>query len=529
MSARIRVTAAVLGLFTLIVPAAVAQDQRTVNGAIQRGVAALKAQQTKMGYWKQSEPESELPKGEMDQRRVGVTALAGLALLEAGVEPRDPVLDRATDFIRDAAPVLTKTYPISLALMYFDRLGDPDDVPLIESLSVRLLAGQTMGGGWGYDCPAISIAEVHRLGQKRRSPRSAEGSAEGTERKRTLRDLPPEIREQLNYIANRQVPPPASIEDNSNTQFATMALWVARRHGLPTDDALKRLATRFRDTQNPDGGWDYKGGPKRDPLPSSASITCAGLLGMAIAYGLVFEKADENPGGKMRSFKDINQDNTIRSGLLFLGDTFEPLMSKVFTPGVPLSQAGAGKSPLLAPVQPSAGGAENPAPGFSPFVPGKGTIVVNKSIAYFLWSMERVAMVFGLDTIGKKDWFAMGAHYLIANQEKDGSWRLDEYRGVVDTSFAILFLTRSNLAKDLTARLRKRMRDPGELVLKATDVASARNRGKAMPPLEEKPDPQPRLNMNFPPATESSSPKLGAGSTLSQPGAGDSEATRLRD
>ena len=47
--------------------------------------------------------------------------------------------------------------------MLFDRLRDPVDIPLIESLMVRLMAGQSTDGGWGYSCPPISDDEVKRL------------------------------------------------------------------------------------------------------------------------------------------------------------------------------------------------------------------------------------------------------------------------------------------------------------------------------------------------------------------------------
>src|SRR5262249_10052952 len=37
---------------------------------------------------------------------------------------------------------------------------------------------------------------------------------------------------------------------NSNTQFATLALWVARRHGVPIDRSLRLIVRRFRTSQN---------------------------------------------------------------------------------------------------------------------------------------------------------------------------------------------------------------------------------------------------------------------------------------
>ena len=41
---------------------------------------------------------------------------------------------------------------------------------------------------------------------------------------------------------------------------------------------------------------------------------------------------------------------------------------------------------------------------------------------YFLWSVERVAVLYNLPTIGKKEWYRWGAEILVANQKKDGNW-----------------------------------------------------------------------------------------------------------
>jgi hypothetical protein len=76
---------------------------------------------------------------------------------------------------------------------------------------------------------------------------------------------------------------------------------------------------------------------------------------------------------------------------------------------------------------------------------------------YFLWSLERVAVVFDLDTIGDRDWYALGSASILAIQQPNGSWKNSEGGNVagddVNTSFALLFLCRANIAKDLTSKL----------------------------------------------------------------------------
>src|SRR5205823_12626596 len=71
--------------------------------------------------------------------------------------------------------------------------------------------------------------------------------------------------------------------DNSNTQFAILALWVARRHGVPADDALRRAEYRFR-RSHVNGTWGYLR-QGIDPAGRRA-MTCAGLLGLATGIGV---------------------------------------------------------------------------------------------------------------------------------------------------------------------------------------------------------------------------------------------------
>ena len=75
---------------------------------------------------------------------------------------------------------------------------------------------------------------------------------------------------------------------------------------------------------------------------------------------------------------------------------------------------------------------------------------------YFLWSLERVGVLYNLPKIDGKDWYAWGRGPLLAKQNKDGSWTGGNYWGsnnILDTCFALLFLKQANLAKDLTNKL----------------------------------------------------------------------------
>src|SRR5207249_1683216 len=106
----------------------------------------------------------------------------------------DPAVQRAAQAVRQVSIGLTHTYSIALAILFLDRLGDPGDVALIESLTVRLLAGQTAAGGWNYDCPPPLEPEVRRLAAHLRQRKELVGRARAPEAapgKRTVKDLSP--------------------------------------------------------------------------------------------------------------------------------------------------------------------------------------------------------------------------------------------------------------------------------------------------------------------------------------------------
>jgi hypothetical protein len=377
-------------------------------------VVALKALQQNDGKWPFTEP--------------GATALAGITLLECGVDPGDKAVAAAAQYLRQQMIRCDKTYSIALALLFLDLLGDPGDLPLIESLTVRLLAGQGGSGGWSYTCPPVPEGEIQRLegvvrlrkaGDRPVPPRPGG--------KRTVKDLDPETRKQLDQLARNPAFAGAGAGDNSNTQFATLALWVARRSGMPVEAALVRIETRYRQTQNTDGGWGYTPPQTGIKLPpgagpatlggSTPSMTGAGLLGLLVAHGVLADIARE----RKKPPRDLGKDAQLTKGLAALSTAV----------GHPVGDK---KDAQI----PRAGG---------------------KSY-YFLWSVERVCMVLELETLNKKDWYAWGTEVLLANQQPDGSWRGEYAACGADTCFALLFLQRSNLVRDLTDSLKGKQRDP---------------------------------------------------------------------
>ena len=440
-------TLAVLGFLTVARPAR-AVNEDDIKKAIDRGVHFLKRLQQKDGSWA------------FISQKGGTTALVGLTLLECGVPAKDPAVQKAAAVVRRACLRDNATYFLSLAIMFLDRLGERADEPLIDSMVYRLMAGQDATWGWYYDCPWLPAKEARllkRLLEQRsqvvaRTEPPKAGAAEAVNQADLAKETQARIRAAIRRLkigANLYNGHPS---DNSNTQFATLALWVARRHGLPVDLTLAGVDRRFRAAQRDDGGWGYA--PTHEGHPwhyheSTPSMTCAGLIGLAVGKGVykavlrtkgtrTTHTAHQAEIDEKRALRDRSRERKIRAGLLALATCI----------GHPVGANG----PLVA-------------------------IGAKRLDCYFLWSLERVAVIYDLKTIGDKDWYAWGAELLLTAQGRDSDWRSGKgimydawrdvpERSIVDTCFALLFLRRANVAKDLTFSLKAEIRDPGEVKLK---------------------------------------------------------------
>ena len=208
--------------------------------------------------------------------------------------------------------------------------------------------------------------------------------------------------------------------DNSNTQFAILGLWVARRHGVPTDPSLARCASvRFRNSQHGDGGWGYiPSGRSMRGLGSTPSMTCAGLLGFGPRLWRRQRSDPERNNAKLRAKSPAARSGQGRPVRDRHWRRWAPALA-----GLPTGRPAGNQGPVLQ-------------KGF-----------------YYLFSLERVAVAFNLKTIGNKDWYGWGSEILLNSQGPDGLWQ-GEHGASVDSCFALLFLRRVNLVKDLTAVLK---------------------------------------------------------------------------
>ncbi len=452
----------------------------SVPEAIDRGKYFLQRAQKDTGTWAAA--------GEGNV--VGYAALPALTLLELGTPANDPGIKRAADFVRAsvASKELVNTYEVSLALLFLDRLGDKKDKPHIEVLAARLIAAQTPTGGWGYQVQYLDpktkdtediIGTVRKLEReplplhhllagrvsnmnnpfvKREPVPASESKAKGTV------TIPPRLKFLPCFTPfgtypladpdpkETSRPPFLGRTDNSTTQFALLALWAARRHNIPCTRTGAMTFMRFHTCQNGDGSWGYEyrnGGSGGTP-----TMTNTGLLGMAVGHGIVKElKFQDDP--------PVDEDPRILNGFKALGGFLGEPQDKI---------------------------KDIPYPNL-----------------YFLWGLERVCVLYGVEAVGNKDWYRWGAEALLANQEPDGSWfKKDNYPGaapVIDTSFALMFLKRANLAKDLSAYLAFSPKKLNEGVVKLMPPPPPKVEPKPEPPkvVETKPEPKPEPPMVTPP------------------------------
>lgn len=190
-----------------------------VRRSIDRGIQFLRDQENGRGNW-EIDSLSAIKPG-------GCTALAMLALLNAGVKPDEPMIERGLKFLREVPPQYT--YVVGLQTMVYATAGKDVDRERIQRNVDWLVQSRVMNGGelegWGY------------------SPRE-QGA------------------------------------DNSNTQYALLGLHDGHLSGARIDRAVwQSIRDFYTRTQLSNGAWDYK----RSMTSGRLTMTTAGLCGLYIA------------------------------------------------------------------------------------------------------------------------------------------------------------------------------------------------------------------------------------------------------
>lgn len=390
-----------------------APSETRIKAAIQKGVAFLKESQLQNGQWAYAFNHDHA---------LGITALAGLALMENGVPADDPAIVKASEIVHRLSIRSSQTYDVSLAILFLARessgsRGANDD--LIYRLADRLSLGGP-DGLWSYNLP-LESEKTYQLRRRHYAPyrrRRFSGSqlktgASGSNPSRDLGEYPPDESSLPPVRVAKRLGGPG---DNSNTQFALLGLWAAGRHGFDTDASLRAIDEHFRSLQRPDGSWGYS----LFGDDGSEAMTCAGLIGISIAAARP-ELADKK--------------TAIARGAELAADP-------VFQKALDLAARDARH-------------------------------IDAESDIYYLWSLERVCVALGMRKLNGLDWYAATSAELLRRQTDDGSWPNGRWGRLPETCLALLVLRKANLAFEL------------DRVLKLPDGSRPKPSVENLPPADE--------------------------------------------
>jgi hypothetical protein len=318
-----------------------------VEQAIRDGVRYLLSRQRDDGSW--ADEDGRIPHG--------TTPLVTLALLTAGEKPDSPAMAKALRYLEQfAATDLGKTYSVSLQTMVF-AAADPD------RFRVRL---------------ASNVAWLERAQLK---PGDRFGDWPGTWTYTDLKEQP---------------------GDNSNSQYALLALHAASEVGIPVKaEVWIRAREHWENTQRLDGSWAYMPHVRDGP---TASMTCAGLSSLIIS-GLKRYEGQEilAADGEIRNCGKGGVNPAVQRGIDWLAQNFYV-------------------------------GQNWPRDQLWKY--------------YYLYGLERAGRLAGVRFFGDRDWYREGAEHLVHVGQRDrlqGFWagtQATEQRPVVATSFALLFLAK---------------------------------------------------------------------------------------
>jgi beta-lactamase regulating signal transducer with metallopeptidase domain len=323
--------------------------------------------------------------------RVGPTALALLAVLGSGLDGDDPAVAAGLKYLRNARQELG-TYELSLVLMALVTAKKwEQDQAILVALARKLEDSQTKDGPhsgmWNY-------GRLHNMGS-------------GT-------------------------------EDNSNTQFAILALREAARCKIPVKlETWKRTARHFATNRNSGGGWGYQNGMK-----STGSMTCSGVICLTICERMLSQSATARGADGKSVQKSFNREAVPQiPEKKRRGDDSDNSQAR---PSVRIVRDFIDQAATREELECETAIREGLTWLDGHFVtgsnPGQGTTWV----LYYAWDLANVGRLTGIRALGNRDWYGEIATMLIdAQSRSDGGWHESfaaERDSVIATSFSLLFL-----------------------------------------------------------------------------------------
>ncbi len=364
-----------------------------ISAAIRNGVVALRKMQRSDGSW--------VDEGGSFARDFpfGTTALSLMAMLHSGVKADDPAVKSGFAYAMKGG--MRKTYDVAATIMAIETKYLP----------------------------------LEKLGD-------LEGLTEKAAREQIVKSISKEdlayVQRGVDWLVEKQTkdgtwgyPEEGDFKDHSNTQYAMLALKSASRCGvkvkaevwkkalnhwltfqgttLPSTE-LKLTWTKAEDMAideyKPDekfvpGPWGYfiARKPEMKILTDRGygSMTCAGLTSILVAESELLGSRDLDAGLKKRC------DTAKKQGLAWIQTFFT-------VRGCP---------------------------------PAAGLWSIFQM--YYLYSLERVGVLYGITKFGEHDWYQEGAMVLVHSQHEDGSWNTAVDIPPVETAFALLFLKKATV------------------------------------------------------------------------------------
>ncbi|HOD82776.1 MAG: hypothetical protein BWX88_05277 [Planctomycetes bacterium ADurb.Bin126] len=202
---------------------------QAVDAAINRAIKFLWTQQDKDGTWGEY--------GGGHKYHVGPTALVAYAMIESGVNPQDPRMSKAIDWMSQQKT--EKTYELACranAALAANRTTSDKYRSMLEKDALQLLRGCS-AGHYNYDCNAT--------------------------------------------IQQRW--------DNSNSQFGLLGVWAAdlNRAEIPTT-YWREVMRHWELCQNKDGGWGYRNEGDARASASRATMTVGGIASLFVCFDHVY-------------------------------------------------------------------------------------------------------------------------------------------------------------------------------------------------------------------------------------------------
>ncbi|MCP5065351.1 MAG: terpene cyclase/mutase family protein [bacterium] len=319
-----------------------------------------------------------------NKKRHAMPELVLLTLAHAGANQKDPVFKAALEATLTAK--LEHTYRVSTMAMALAKLNPFLYRARLAHCAQWLVDTQLADGEWGY--PGDLAGNGSKI-PKITAPLTDAQAAGGQKSKP--------------FVVVSRFATGGGLEgkgDFSNTQFALLGLRACQEGRIVIPKETWEAAAKYQlSFQHRDGSWGYVMSGEQDQT-GYASLTCAGIAGMAICH---------HGMGKGRPTGNAS----VKKGLSWLKANWDP--------------------------------AENAS------VQESSVVGPSDWQYYHLYAVERVGRIVGVKKIGKRDWYAAGATWIISEQRADGSWQepcrgpgsVARYLHTADTCFAILFLTLS--------------------------------------------------------------------------------------